>query len=47
MMIPRTITPITDSQPILLSQYYGFNPLTAGAAYIRVYIFISTLNTTF
>ena len=24
-----------------------FNPLTAGAAYIRVFIFISTLNTKF
>ena len=24
-----------------------FNPLTAGAAYIRVFIFISTLSTTF
>ena len=26
--------------------FYHFNPLTAGAAYIRVFIFISTLTTT-
>ena len=28
-------------------QGYSLNPLTAGVAYIRVFIFISTLRTTF
>ena len=34
---------IFSSHPL----FYPFNPLTAGVAYIRVFIFISTLSTTF
>ena len=33
------------SYPLALT--LGFNPLTAGAVYIRVFVFIGTLSTTF
>ena len=36
-----------EKSHFLLQGYFYINPLTAGAAYIRVFIFMSTLSTTF
>ena len=45
----RFKTPATESVPTDMTPPHSdtLNPLTAGAAYLRVFIFIGTLSTTF